>query len=77
MEIYLVITRVKKNKDWTSIGINQECYKTMEQAIEFCKSRLSKEELERHEKAYKRGLVSWYEFDSKNYEYRIKVLNLK
>ena len=77
MEIYLVITRCKRIKEWTAIGINQECYKTKEQAIEFCKSRLSKEELEMHEKAYRRGLVSWYEFDSKDYEYRIKVLNLK
>lgn len=37
MEIYLVITRVKKNKDWTSIGINQECYKTMDKLLNFVK----------------------------------------
>ena len=77
MEVYLVITRCKRIKEWTAIGINQGCYKTKEQAIEFCKSRLNEEEVERYEKAYRRGLVSWYEFDSKDYEYRIKVLNLK
>lgn len=50
MEIFIVISRCKRIKDFTSVGVSQECYKTMEQAIEFCKSKLNKEELEIHEK---------------------------
>lgn len=30
MEVYLVVTRCKRIKEWTAIGISQECYKTME-----------------------------------------------
>lgn len=77
MEIFIVISRCKGIKDFTSVGVSQECYKTMEQAIEFCKSKLNKEELEIHEKQLKRGLINWYEFDSKDYYYEIKVLSLK
>ena len=56
-EIYIVEVIYRSNGSTT---VSQECYDTQEKAIEFCKSRLNEEELEMHEKAYRRGLVSWY-----------------
>ena len=76
-EVYIVICNNKNVVDFTGASISQECYKTKKQAIAFCKSRMNKEEIEKHEKALARGLISWYEFDTKNYIYTIKVLSLK
>ena len=73
-EIYVVEVFYKSNG---STAISQECYDTQEKAIEFCKSRLNKEELELTEKAQKRGLARWFEFFGKDYSYEIKVLSLK
>lgn len=73
-EIYIVEVIYRSNGNTT---VSQECYDTQEKAIEFCKSRLNKEELELTEKAQKRGLANWYEFFGKNYDYKIKVLSLK
>lgn len=76
-EVYIVICRNKNFEDWTCIDVSQECYSNKEQAINFCKSRMNKEEVERYEKTLARGLISWYEFDTRKYEYRIKVLELE
>ena len=76
-EIYIVICNNKNVVDFTGVSVSQECYKTKEQAIAFCKSRMNKEEIEKYEKALARGLTSWYEFDTKNYIYTVKVLSLK
>lgn len=76
-EIYIVICKNKNIADFTGVNVSQECYKTKEQAIAFCISRMNEEEIEKYEKALARGLISWYEFDTKNYIYTIKVLNLK
>ena len=76
-EIYIVICNNKNVVDFTGVSVSQECYKTKKQAIAFCMSRMNEEEIEKHEKALARGLISWYEFDTKNYIYTIKVLNLK
>lgn len=73
-EIYVVEVFYKSNG---STAISQECYDDKEKAIEFCKSRLNKEELELTEKAQKRGFASWFEFFGKDYSYEIKVLSLK
>lgn len=73
-EIYVVEVVFRKNGE---IKVNQECYDDKEKAIEFCKSRLNKEELELTEKAQKRGFASWFEFFGKDYDYKIKVLSLK
>lgn len=77
MEVYIVISRFKKRTDFTTIGVSSECYSTMEKAIEFCRSRLDNEELEEHDAQLKRKLINWYEFDSKDYKYEIKILNVK
>lgn len=77
MEIYIVVSRNNRIKDFTSVGVSQECYKTKEQAIKFCKSRLNKEELEEDTKMKNRNLKNWYEFDSRTCHYEIKILNLK
>lgn len=74
-EIYVVY--VESLKNWAGIEISQECYKEKEQAIDFIKTRLTKEELEKNLKAQKRGLQSWYEFFGKNYIYNVKVLSLR
>lgn len=76
-EIYIVICNNKNVVDFTEVNVSQECYKTKEQAIAFCKSRMNEEEIEKYEKALARGLISWYEFDTKDYIYTIKVLSLK
>ena len=76
MEIYVVISRCKRIQDFTSLGISQECYKTKKQAIEFCESKLTKQEIEENKKAKNRNLKSWYEFDSQDYSYEIKVLKV-
>lgn len=75
-EVYIVISRFKGNNDFTSVGVSQECYTDMEKAIDFCKSRLNTKELEQREKAVKRNLVNWYEYDTKDYHYEIKVLSI-
>lgn len=77
MEIYIVISRFKKNDYFDSVGVSQECYIDMEKAIEFCESRLNAEELQKNRELKKRNLINWFEFDSKNYSYEIKVLNVK
>lgn len=77
MEVYVVISRFNKRDDWTSIGISSEVYTTKKDAIEFCKSRLTEEELEHDRKMKARNMRCWYEFYSKNYTYEIKVLTLK
>ena len=76
-EVYIVICNNKNVVDFTGASISQECYKTKKQAIAFCKSRMNKEEIEKYEKTLARGLTSWYEFDTKNYIYTVKVLSLK
>ena len=76
-EVYIVICNNKNVVDFTGGSVSQECYKTKEEAIKFYKSRMNKEEIEKHEKALARGLISWYEFDTKNYIYAVKVLSLK
>lgn len=75
--IYIIIIRNKHNMDFTSIAISSECYTKMKDAINFCKSKLTKQELALHQKQIDRGLIHWFEFDSKDYEYRIKVLDVK
>lgn len=75
--IYVVISRCKNRDDYTSISVSQECYTSIQEAIDFCKSKLTKEELEKHKKQIDRGLIHWYEFDNENYDYQIKVLNIK
>lgn len=77
MEIYIVISNNTKIKDFTSIGVSQECYKTKEQAIEFCESRLTEQEILKNRNAKRRNLQSWYEFFGKDTIYEIKILNLK
>ena len=76
-EIFIIICRNKNREDWTTVGVSQECYKDIEKAIEFCRGRLNKEELEKHDKLIKKNMIQWYEFDSKDYVYEIKVLSLK
>ena len=73
-EIYVVIV-YSKNNTWTNVS--QECYDTKEKAIEFVESRLTSEDIERHNKQLKRGLIYWYEYSSKNYIYEIKILSLR
>lgn len=76
MKIYIVMSRFKQLTDFTSVRVSQECYETEEQAIEFCKSRLNKEELEKHERLLKKRMINKYEFDSKDYEYKIEILKV-
>ena len=76
-EIFIVITKNKNLQDFTSVNVSQECYSNKEEAINFCKSRMNAEELEKYQKALDRGLISWFEFDTKNYVYYIKVLSLR
>lgn len=73
-EIYIVIV-YSKNNNWTNVS--QECYDTKEKAIEFVESRLTNEDIERHNKQLKRGLISWYEYSNKNDIYEIKILSLR
>ena len=54
-EIFVVICRNKNREDWTTVGVSQECYKDIEKAIEFCRGRLNKEELEKHDKLIKKN----------------------
>ena len=77
MKIYVVKVRFKKIEDWTSINISQEAYKTLEEAIEFCKSRMNKEERKKHEYLVKHNYMTNFYFYTKNYIYTIKELNIK
>ena len=76
MKVYVVTSRFKKLNDFTSIGVSQECYTDIDKAIEFCESRLTESERDTRNKQLKRKLIEWYEFDSKDYEYRIKELKV-
>ena len=76
MEIYIVMCMNTKIKDFTSLNVSSTCYKEMEDAIEFCESRLTEEEKLKNRNAKKRNLQNWYEFFSKDYIYEIKILNL-
>lgn len=78
-EIYAVLVIPKGITGYKTYEtrISQECYEDKEKAIDFCKSRLNKEELENHEKQLKRNLISWYEFEGAKCRYEIKVLSLK
>lgn len=77
MEIFIVISKSNRILDFTGVAVNQECFKNKEDAIKFCESRLTPEELERDRLAKKRLLKNWYDFDSQSHSYHIKILNLK
>ena len=77
MKIYIVISRFKKIEDWTNTNISQEAYKTLEEAIDFCKSKMNNEEIERHDFLLKHNYINNFYFDTKNYIYTIKELNVK
>lgn len=74
-DIYIVICYSKKDLSFCGVAINGEYFTSKENAIFFCESRLTSEELEHHKKQLNRGLISWYEFDSSKYRYEIKVLD--
>ena len=76
MEIYVVISRYKGRTDFTSVKVSQECYKELEDAVNFCESRLTEEEILENKKAKNRNLKHWFEYDSKDYYYEIRILNL-
>lgn len=76
MKVYAVISRFKKMEDFTTVGVSSECYDTLDKAIEYCRSKLNEEELERHEKQVKRNLINEWEYDTENYEYTIKELKV-
>ncbi|MBQ5618442.1 MAG: hypothetical protein IIU93_04770 [Alistipes sp.] len=73
-DIYVVIVTSRIING--NYNISQECYDTQEKAIKFIESKLTKEELDLHNKQLKRNLISWYEYTSKNNYYEIKVLSL-
>ncbi len=75
-EIYVIESIYTKSNDFTSVGISTECYTDLEKAIEFCKSRMTKEEIEKYENAVKRNLQNRFEFYTKNYIYYIKFLRI-
>ncbi len=75
-EIYVIESVFNKGQDWTSVGISTECYTDLEKAVDFCKSRMNKEELERYENAVNRGLQNRFEFFTKDYTYYIKFLRI-
>lgn len=77
MEIYIVMCRNVNIKDFTSFNVSSTSYKTKEQAVKFCESRLTEEEKLKNKNAKKRNLQNWYEFFSKDYIYEIKILNLE
>ncbi len=75
-EIYVIESVFNKVQNWTSVGISSECYTDLEKAVDFCKNRMNKEELEKYEKGVNRGLQNRFEIFTKDYTYYIKFLKV-
>ena len=73
-KIWIVTIYSKRDLYNTGVAIIDKFFKTKEDAIRFCESRFTEEEIEKHYKMLKRSLIEWYEYSDEKYIYEIKEL---
>lgn len=72
--VYIIIV---ENRKFNTTSVSQEYYTSSKEAIKFIENRISNEDIEKHYKLLRRGLISWYEYSTKDYFYNIEVLSKK